>query len=165
MWEYFDDQYFLGSPHWGLQNARPKAIEMSNFEDYKDEMTYSYNVRGDGRRSDDHFVDHFVKYYYVYGRSNHLLLGRENDQEEFKKHEENRQLFRFYCRHELGLDFTIESLKEHFAKGDWKDDDFFVSYVSEEKILKDFYRYHFLKHDLNDLEEKNGKVWTLEQEK
>ena len=125
MWEFFDDQYFLGSPHWGLQNARPKAIEISNFEDYKDESQYCYNVRDD-QREDDHFVDHFVKYYYVYGRSNHLLLGREDDREGFQEHEENRQLFRFYCKHELNLDFTVEALKEHLSKDDWKNDDFFV---------------------------------------
>jgi len=162
MWEYFDDMYFLGSPHWGLQGAREKSVELSQIDGYSDPNTYSYNVRGD-KREPHHFVDHFLKYYYVYARSNHLLLGREKNREEFEELEGNRQKFRFYCRKELGLEFTIESLKEHLASEEWKSDVIFVEMFNKERILKDFYRWHILKHDLSDLEEKGGDVWILEK--
>jgi len=162
MWEYYDDMYFLGSPHWGLQAAREKVIEMEGIDGYQDPKTYSYNVR-EGSRPPEHCIDHFLKYYYVYARSNHLLLGREENRGEFEELEGNRQQFRFYCKKQLGLDFTIDSLKKHLSGKDWHDDEDFVKMFNKEKILKDFYRLHVLGHKLEDLEEKGGEVWTLEE--
>jgi hypothetical protein len=162
MWEYFDDMYFLGSPHWGLQGARDKMIDISSIEGYEDPKTYSYNVRNESRQP-EHFVDHFLKYYYVYPRSNHLLLGREQNRKEFEELEGNRQQFRFYCRKKLGLDFTVDSLKEYLSGESWHHDKKFIEMFNKETILKDFYRWHVLKHKLEDLEEKGGETWIFEK--
>ena len=90
--------FFLGSPHWGLQNARPNVIDLKDY--FPEEKEYSYRLKDgeEGARPPHHFVDHFVKYYYVYGRSNHTLLGREHDIEAYREAENNRQQFRIYCK-------------------------------------------------------------------
>ena len=159
--EYYDDMFFLGSPHWGLQNARHEAIDLKDY--FKDEKEYSYRLKDgeEGGRPIHNFVDHFVKYYYVYGRSNHTLLGREHDRKAYQEAELNRQQFRVYCNKNIGLDFTVESLLDYLKKDQWKNDKEFVAMFNKEKILKDFYRWHVLKHPLEELEEKNKTHWEF----
>jgi glycosyltransferase involved in cell wall biosynthesis len=158
--EYYDDLFFLGSPHWGLKGVRPKFLNM--FDLYPIEKDFAYRIHDGepGGRPKHNFIDHFLKYYYVYGRTNHLLLGREGKQEEFNKHEMNRQKFRIHCMN-LGLDFTIDSLKNYLAKDDWKKDKEFVEMFNMEEILKTFYRWHILKHDLETIQ-KDRETWNLE---
>lgn len=157
--EYFDDMFFNGTPHWGLIGARQNAVDLSNyFDETKKEHTWRLKD-GEGDRKESNFIDHFAKYYYVYGRSNHLLLGRENDRRGFEIAENNRQNFRTYC-YKIGLDFTLESLKNFLSKEDWKKDQYFLSIFNQEEILKTFYRWHVLNHSLEDIK-KDSKTWQL----
>jgi hypothetical protein len=157
--EYYDDMYFSGSPHWGLFNARGNSLELSNyFDENKKEHTWRLKD-GDGGRSEANFIDHFVKYYFVYGRSNHLLLGRENDREAFVQAETNRQNFRLYCA-SLGIDFTINALKEYLMTDTWKKDIKFLTMFNNEEILRNFYRWHILKDDIEKIKAES-KTWRL----
>jgi hypothetical protein len=157
--EYYDDMYFSGSPHWGLFNARGNSLELSNyFDENKKEHTWRLKD-GDGGRSEANFIDHFVKYYFVYGRSNHLLLGRENDREAFVQAETNRQNFRLYCA-SLGIDFTINALKEYLMTDTWKKDIKFLTMFNNEEILRNFYRWHILKDDIEKIKTES-KTWRL----
>jgi len=159
--EYYDDMYFAGSPHWGLMNCRDNKIDLVNIFSEKDKE-HTWRLRdGEGNRPIWNCIDHFVKYYYVYPRSNHLLMGRENDREGFIKAETNRQKFRLYCNLKLNLDFTIESLKTYLSKDEWKKDAEFVHMFDQEEILKTFYRWHILKHDFETIQ-KDKKIWKLE---
>jgi hypothetical protein len=157
--EYYDDIFFFGNPHWGIQNIRGKFLNM--FDLYKKERDFAYRLLDgeEGGRPIHNFIDHFTKYYYVYSRSNHLLLGRENNPKEYQELESNRQKFRIYC-YSLGLEYTLESLKNFLAQEKWKNDQYFISLFEKEEILKTFYRWHILKHTLDEIKQ-NQKTWSL----
>lgn len=157
--EYYDDMFFLGTPHWGLNGARQNSIDLSHhFDEEKKEHTWRLKD-GEGSRKESNFIDHFAKYYYVYGRSNHMLLGRENDRNSFEMVENNRQNFRSYCN-KIGLDFNLESLKQFLSKDDWKKDSIFIEMFNKEEILKTFYRWHILKHPIEDIL-KDRFTWSV----
>jgi len=157
--EYYDDMYFSGTPHWGLIGARPNAIDLSDiYNEKKKEHTWR-EAEGEGKREKHHFIDHFVKYYFVYGRSNHLLLGKENDREGFIQAETNRQNFRLHCA-SLGIDFTINALKEYLNTDAWKKDTKFLTMFNNEEILRNFYRWHILKDDIEKIKAES-KTWRL----
>lgn len=157
--EYYDDLFFFGNPHWGIQNVRPNYFNM--FDMFPIERDFAYRIHDgeEGGRPLHHFIDHFTKYYFVYGRSNHLLLGRENKQEEYRELEINRQQFRLYCAN-LGIEFTLDNLKNFLYQGNWKNDQFFIKLFDKEEILKTFYRWHILKHDLETIK-KDQNTWSL----
>lgn len=138
--EYYDDMFFHGSPHWGLVGARNQAVDLSQFFD-ENKKEHTWRLRDgedDPERDESYYIDHFFKYYYVYGRSNHLLLGRENDREGFQKAEARRVEFRMYCN-SIGLQFTPESFLS-YAKNTGINDLKFKNFINSEDILKDFYR-------------------------
>jgi len=153
--EYYDDMHFNSSPHWGLIGARSKAIDLSHyFDENKKEHTWRQKEeKGDPERDDSYYIDHHFKYYYIYGRSNHLLLGRENDQEGFWKAETSRVNFRLYCN-SIGLDFTPESFL-NYAKNEGMKDIKFKEFINAEDILKKFYRKHILKESLESIKQNN----------
>lgn len=159
--EYYDDLFFFGNPHWGLRNARPKYLNMLQI--FEKERDYAYRLLDgeEGGRPLSNYIDHFAKYYFVYGRSNHLLLGREDKPQEYEELETNRQKFRIYCA-QLGLEFTLSSLKEYLSKEDWKKDQYFCQMFNKEEILKTFYRWHILKHNLETIK-LSEKTWTLKE--
>lgn len=148
--QYFDDMFFLGNPHWGLQNVRGKSIDLMNF--YKEERDYAYRIKDgeEGGRPIHDFIDHVARYYFVFGRSNHLLLGRENNREEFIRKEKQRQIFRFILGQE-GVEYSLNGLKEWMKAGEFRKDESLLDTVNDEKILSDFYRWHVLSHSLEDL--------------
>ena len=104
----------------------------------------------DPERDESYYIDHFFKYYYVYGRSNHLLLGRENDQQGFQRAEDNRKQFRMYC-HSIGLEFTTEAFIK-YATSTGKYDSKFTEFINSEDILKDFYRKKILNESINSIQ-------------
>lgn len=151
--EYFDDMFFHGTPHWGLIGARPSGIDLSNhFDENKKEHTWRLKDGEEGDpRDESYYIDHFFKYYFMYGRSNHLLLGRENDQKAFQEAETNRINFRNYANR-LGIDFNKESMLNYLSSRKWQYDEQFKSMFNKEDILKDFYRKNILKEDLKSIQ-------------
>ena len=157
--EYYDDLFFFGNPHWGLRNARPKYLNMLDLFQKERDFAYRLLDGEEGGRPLHNYIDHFAKYYYVYGRSNHLMLGRDDKPQEYEELEQNRQKFRLYCC-SLGIDFTLEALKDYLSKDYWKNDKIFCKLFDKEEILKTFYRWHILKHDLETIK-KDEKIWSL----
>jgi hypothetical protein len=150
--EYYDDMFFHGSPHWGLVGARNQAIDLSQFFDEK-KKEHTWRLKDgedDPERDESYYIDHFFKYYYVYGRSNHLLLGRENDREGFQKAEAKRVEFRMYC-HSIGLEFTTDSFL-NYARNSGIGDAKFKNFINAEDILKDFYRKKILNESLESIQ-------------
>jgi hypothetical protein len=158
--EYYDDMFFHGSPHWGLVGARNQAVDLSQFfDENKKEHTWRLkDGEDDPERDESYYIDHFFKYYYVYGRSNHLLLGRENDREGFQKAEARRVEFRMYC-HSIGLEFTAESFL-NYSKNSGANDFKFKSFINSEVILKDFYRKKVLNEPLKSIQENKFLIVT-----
>lgn len=156
--KYFPHLTFINSPHWSLIGVQPNLIRLEDsFPNPKDCI---YSVRNETRPK-DHFIDHFVKYY-LNKISNHLLLGRENNEAEFRVHEEVRNKFRLYCLRELNINpLNVNSLLEYFQKNElvyqtkW--------FINFERILNDFYCYRILNHSLDDIlnRHKEGKLFNV----
>jgi hypothetical protein len=145
--------FFHGSPHWGLVGARNQAVDLSQFFD-ENKKEHTWRLRDgedDPERDESYYIDHFFKYYYIYGRSNHLLLGRENDREGFQKAEARRVEFRMYC-HSIGLEFTADSFL-NYARNSGIGDAKFKNFINSEDILKDFYRKKILNESLKSIKE------------
>jgi hypothetical protein len=143
---YYDDQFFLGSPHWGLQGQRRHVIRLRDVEGFEDSASYGSSVRA-AQRSKDHCFRHQLKYYYVYGRSNHMLLGHEDDQQEYARRESQRQRFRKICEEKYKLSYTIKELISFFKTDEWHKDEEFVEIINDQPILFKFYRNEILNED------------------
>jgi len=139
MARYYDDQFFLGSPHWGLQGQRQKIIRLSDVEGFEDSNSYGWTVRIKNR-SPEYNYRHQLKYYYVYGRSNHMLLGNEENKEEYFRLETQRQRFRKICEEKYKLNHTIKDLESFLSTNKWHKDNEFIEIINDERILSKFYR-------------------------
>lgn len=136
MFKFYDDMYFQGSPHWGLQGARQKAAQLNTLLNTdEDSKTVTW---GERNRSEKQWAAHNLKYYWCYGRSNHQLLGRENDLDGFMKAENDRVLFRLLCEEKFGVEFTIESIHEILKNKTYKQDRDLDRIVNEEPILQKY---------------------------
>ena len=149
MFKYSPDILFTPiSPHCSPQNLKQNGVEMSQIQEFQHPKTYRYNIRGD-KRPRHSFIDHFVKYIYEYKISNHLLVGKESKLEKYRTHEEIRQKFILHCVNVLKLDLTVDSLKNFILNNelDYQTKWFF----NFEPYLNYFYRFHKLKHNLDDI--------------
>lgn len=145
LFQYHDDQIFSGSPHWGLQGQRRHLVDISKFDGFEDDKTYFWSQRDDINK----WITNGMKYYYVYGRSNHMWLVYSQANYPgttdtlIHEHEATRMQFRDYCRYELGLkmnnldditkfmkDTSLELLPSKFRE--------FMAY---EKVIANYYRY------------------------
>jgi glycosyltransferase involved in cell wall biosynthesis len=149
LFKYYDDMFFQGSPHWGLMNARQQGVDLAkHFNHNNDTREITWNNRVDVRSRKDWFKHH-LKYYWVYGRSNHLLLGRENRIQEYQELEANRINFREYCRIKYKTNFTIESLHQLLSSDQWNNDSIFLQMFNKEPILQRYY-LSFIKNESID---------------
>jgi hypothetical protein len=141
MARYNYDMFFLGSPHWGIHNYGQKVIVLGNGENAEQEdLTYAYSTRN-GNRTKDYWINHDIKYYYVYGRSNQMALVYK-EQNLINYHESRRRIFRNRCIF-LGLQFTMDSLVK-YIKTTPKVDEIIFDVIKENILLRNFYRYHRL---------------------
>lgn len=145
-----DNMVFQGSPHWGLQGAWREAIDLKDhFSEERKEHTWRI-PDGEGDRASDNCIDHFFRYYFIYGRSNHLLLGRENNLDEYRRQEYIRIQYREYC-HEKGIK-TVEDMIYYMSGKDFLTDENSRFVLNNQKIMMDFYRKHVLGHSLEEIQ-------------
>lgn len=153
--QYFDHMFYFQTPHWGL-NGIVGDVKFYSEEEKKECVT--------SKRFDDPVKSallHPVKYYYVYGRSNHCqLLYGQFGSEVLNRHENQRLNFRLYCQNELGLDLTLDSLEEYMRKGNFTQ--YFIDSVEMEVNLKDLYRYKILGQDFVKQIDQNRHNWSFE---
>ncbi len=148
--QYHDDQLFSGNPHWGLSGQRQKIISLRDYPRYKNSDEYWWNERPKKRSPSEKFK-HQLKYYYVYGRANHMLLGNEKNIDKFRELEAQRQRFRSLCMEKYNLDPTIKSLETFLRSNYWKNDVEFCSIINSQKILSDYYRFAILNEDADHI--------------
>ena len=142
--QYFDHMFYFHTPHWGL-NGIVNQIKSYSEEEKKECIT---SVRFDDPVHSA--LLHPIKYYYVYGRSNHCnLLYQQFWNEILQFHESQRLQFRIYCQNTLGLDFTLDSLVEYMKTNDWPE--YFLEVVELEVNLKDLYRYKVLEQPFEEI--------------
>ena len=153
---YFDHMFYFQTPHWGLNGI------LGNVKGYTEEEKQQY-ITSTRFGSDDPAISallHPVKYYYVYGRSNHMNLLYQNFGNKILSHHENQRLrFRLYCQDELGLDLTLDSLEDYMRKGDFTE--YFIESVELEVNLKDFFRYKILGQDFIKEIDQNRQNWSF----
>lgn len=141
LFRYYDDQFYLGSPHWGLHGQRPTVVDISKFDGFQDDKTYFWSNRDDINK----WITNGMKYYFVYGRSNHMWLvynpkNYPGTTEDFIiAHERARQSFRDYCRNELKIPMTLEGIKSYMLQEEFTEK--FIEYMKFEKVLRNYYRY------------------------
>lgn len=165
---YNDSMEFVHSPHWALKGWQQKAIEMSNHhnENLK-EWTWRLRDGEEGGRPIDNKIDHEAKYYWCYGNSNHLLLGRENNIEEYQRLE----IIRLHVRDQarlLGFDMTLQGLEDFMR---WMTDEEReeqtrlngLNWINSCSILKNFYRKHIAKESWDNIISTEN-TWALEYE-
>lgn len=161
-----DSMEFVHSPHWALKGWQREVIEMSNYHDeLKKEWTWRKRDGEEGGRPIDNKIDHEAKYYWTYGNSNHLLLGREDNIEEYQRLEIIRLHLRDQARI-LGFELTLDGLKE-FMKWITSDEvedstrNNGKNWVNSCSITKNFYRKHILETPWDDIISTENS-WELE---
>ena len=101
-----------------------------------------------------------MKYYFVYGRSNHCVLHYYDNgktPERYQQQEEIRQTFRRYCE-SLNIKFNLASLKDY-----WKTnlvDEKMKLFINNERLIRRFYRLNILNHSLDEID--SSEAWRLE---
>ena len=156
-----DSMFFQGSPHWGLNGVQHKMIELQNhFSEEKKEHTWRIKDGEVGGRPIDNKIDHEAKYSWVYGRSNHLYLGVDSsNHDEFQRAELIRLHTRDLAR-SASFKTDMDGLKSWIKFLGEKDFEALRIFINSHRVWKNFYRYHFLKHDFSDIEA-TEKSWQL----
>jgi hypothetical protein len=101
-----------------------------------------------------------MKYYFVYGRSNHCVLHYYDNgktPERYHQQENIRQQFRAYCQ-SLGINLDLESLKTY-----WKENELNKNmklFINNERLIRRFYRLNILNHSLEQID--SSEEWVLE---
>lgn len=138
----------VGSPHWTVTNILGRQVDLKQLHEYKKEL-YVTNTR-DTLKSG--FLSP-IKYTFVYPPfSNHFqLLYGQFSQEIWAKHENMRINFQLSCQEELGLELTVDSLKNYMINNVGKYPDWFEDYIEIEVNIKDAFRLFVLKQDWIEL--------------
>ncbi len=161
MFQYNDSMFFTGSPHFGLQGAQAHSVDLKDlYNEDKKEHTWRIRDGEEGGRPIDNKIDHEAKYAWVYGRSNHLLLGYENKLEQYERAEIIRQHMRDNAR-TAGFEMTVEGLKDFLSFLLDKEKDSFKSFINSHRVWRNFYRFHFLKANFAEIE-KTEEDWKYE---
>jgi len=147
LFKYYDDQIYSGNPHWGIIGQRQHMVDISKFDGFEDDKTYFWSLRDNINK----WIVNGIKYYLVYGRSNHMSLVYhpsnypQSSPNLIQEHEQNRQRFRNYCRTILKLDFNsgakklLESFDTYLKEENFDKD--FIEFMNYEKTIANYYRY------------------------
>lgn len=151
MFKKKDEHFFFGSPHWGLANRQGKSICIEN---HLPDDKVRYSVRNQ-KRNKDEYVRHFMVYYLHAGMSNHLLLGRENNIQEYQAHEDVRRKFLSYLTESLKIELTVDAIKNHIIKNGLNYE--LKWFFNWEEILNTWYCYEILGHSFEDVDARRNK--------
>lgn len=160
LWQYHDNQSFIGSPHWGVQGIRGKFVSYG--DDKKD--LYIENARKE--KPNDSFLMHPIKYWYVFNPSNEVqCMYSKYSQDVVSKKEYEREEFRFYCEYVLKLSLeTLDDLIEYMRKLNTKEispDNYFINFCDNCFRMTDLFRHKILGQDLVPDIVKNRFNWRL----
>lgn len=163
---YNDNLFFVGSPHFGLHGAQQKSIDLKSFHDEtKHEWTWRVSDGEQGGRPIDNKIDHEAKYLWNYGRSNHLLLGNEDNYDQFLYLDAIRLHVRDTARLH-GFEMTLDGFQQFLEWGtsEERDDQTrqnIKNFINGSYVYKNFYRKRILGHRWEDIEA-TEQTWKLE---
>lgn len=148
-------QFFAGTPHWGLQQARQPAIQIDQTGLFAKDEDYCYSVRG-RNRDRFHFVGAYLRYYLLLD-TNHLLLASDKADAvgmTYQIREAQRLAFREMLIRR-GYPVTVDGVKQLMKDGL---DSEARRHFETDKVLNDAYRYFQLgrtdfvdNHDWRDM--------------
>mgnify|MGYP001567907243 CR=1 FL=1 len=140
---YHQGVRFANSPHWTIINTIGKSINLSTINGYRKE-NYIFNLR-DNDKLRSGFLSP-AKYWFCYPPfSNQTqLLYSQFSNEIWSQHEQLRINFQFYCKYELGLELTLESLIDYMQNNVGKYSDYFEKVLETEVNLLDLFRLYVL---------------------
>lgn len=153
---YHDGIRFQGNPHWGIANTIGKVVNLSQINGFLKE-SYVFNTR-DTLRSG--FLNP-IKYTFEYPAfSNHFqLLYSQFGPEIHQYHEYKRINFRLSCKHELGIELTVEGLKTYMRNNLGNYPLWFEQMIEFEVNIKDAFRLFVLEQEWQKLAE-NRHNWS-----
>ena len=146
LWQYFDGQEFVGSPHWGVRGIVGKPFSFG--EDQKD--LYIENKRNE--KPEDSYCLHPIKYWFSHNPSNETFsMYNKYGNDVLNTHEVIRFSFRLYCEKQLGisldsLDGLIDYMKKIESKQVIPSEDF-TAIVEAEFRLSELYQLKVLNMD------------------
>jgi glycosyltransferase involved in cell wall biosynthesis len=152
--KYNDYMFFQGTPHWGLQGMQPNFIDLYKYYQSNQKL-FAWEERPIQR---EHYIDSDMKYYFIYGRSNHCVLHYYDNgktPERYQQQENIRQQFRAYCQ-SLGIDFSLNSLIQYWKK---EVDETMKTFIDNERLIRRFYRLNILNHTIKDID--GNENWSL----
>lgn len=160
LWQYFDNQEFMSSPHWGIYGVKGKFISYG--EENKD--LYIKNTRKDN--PNESFLMHPIKYFYVFNPSNEVqCMYSKYGQNIVNQQELMRQEFRLYCEQKLNLSLeSLDDLIEYMNKINKKEilpDLYFLNFCDNCFRMTDLFRHKILGEDLIKDIVKNRYNWRL----
>jgi len=147
LFKYHDDQIYSGSPHWGIVGQRRHAVDISKFDGFEEDKNYLWSLRDDINK----WITNGIKYYLLYGRSNHMYLIYSPSNYPngpatlIQEHEAKRHDFRNWCRSTLSLSLgndglgDMETFDAYLKAGNF--DAEFIQFLNYEKIIANYYRY------------------------
>ncbi len=145
----FDENiYFTPHHHFGLGGVSGQVIELKNIdlfsETYKED---AFSLRNKQRPA-DHRIDYEVKIFLNH-HSNHLALyWNEKGVEVLNQHQQYRFAFLNYLD-KLGVKHNVEALKNYLQNNKLEPEIAFL--LNQERFLRNFYRYHVLKHSIEEI--------------
>jgi glycosyltransferase involved in cell wall biosynthesis len=153
---YHFDLFFYGTPHWGLQGQKTKAIDVGT-NDESNDIKYAYSTRN--LRTKEEWIRQDIKYL-LYARSNqNALVFKSLDT--FKHYESRRKALRDHCL-DSGIGVSVESLITHF-KTVPKLETIFLDECKDHILWRNFYRFYRLGHSGDEIEKTQDK-WQLTEE-
>ncbi len=137
---------FAQSPHWTIINILGQQLNLSTIHGYCKE-SYIFNTR-DNDKLRSAFLSP-IKYWFTYPPfSNHTrLLYAQFGEDIWAKHEGLRIRFQLACQQELGLELTVEALKNYMVNNVGKYPVWFEDTLEDEVNLGDAFRLFVLKQD------------------
>lgn len=161
LFKFTGHQYFEGTPHWGVQNLFGSVVNLSQLEGYVKE-----NYLINNRDSVISGIEHPIKYYIEYKRSNHTqLLYAQFGAEVYRRHEQYRLWFQNYVETTLGIECTVDNLVEYIRNGikDKKLPTEVIEFIETEVAMQDLVRYHILGQDFLNEIAKNRFNWSFKK--
>lgn len=145
---------FKGNPHETLAGINKSInLDENNLPQLKD---WWQNVRSQ-YRDEFHWVDAYMNYYF-FPMTNHLLLGYDYDRDrDYINHRYTIRAILLQQMLELSIPLNKGGLKTYIDSNGIEE---FKEYFNQEKILNDWYRFHYLndrtvvdKHDPSTIKE------------
>ncbi len=160
LWQYFDEQQFMGSPHHGISQLRGKVITFGE----ENKSQYIYNKRDEDKNKS--YLMHPIFYYFCHNPSNEIqCMYSKYGQNIINFQENKRRFFRDYCEKELNLSLdTLNDLIDYMRKINNKElipSEYFLQFCDSCFRMTDLFRHKILGQDLVPDIVKNRFNWRL----